>query len=444
MSYRSIYLNVTTILICLMVLLSGCSTGNSVDNGNSVDIGNSIGNGISLGSGNSSDNVEETTNIHNGENQDGKNASDSSLAGDKSPAEQSIAEREQSVTEKKNISEKDQDISKSDKAETDGSFASNNDNIVAVEKVDAGKGEDNAGSEEDSVIELIPMAQLPELTLKPRDPIPLEKQTGYGHPVLTPVYLESFRYQIREIRDAYLAMDIGNTGSETLVITDENLRFSILDEEGNESAGSRVQGAPVQIAPGEIKRVVVTAENPEAGFLFVDIGGLSFSIINPIFRPLGNEAKGIDDTTPYHKSEYTMEYNGITYIESRWPMQVVGNGKAKIMGCGLMVVENEKIGPIVRGDDGFIALVRVKLANTSDEVMNIDKISIVRESETIDVYEKDLAVLGDKALPFTISPYSIVEGWVPFKVREGEYHGIILYTNFGGYILADLQGYPIF
>ena len=30
-------------------------------------------------------------------------------------------------------------------------------------------------------------------------------------------------------------------------------------------------------------------------------------------------------------------------------MQVIGNGRAKMVGCGLMAVENERIGPVDKG-----------------------------------------------------------------------------------------------
>ena len=74
------------------------------------------------------------------------------------------------------------------------------------------------------------MAQLPDLTLEPQPSIPKD-ELGGGKSLLIPMYHDTFRYQIREFRLAYLVMDIGNTGSETLVITDENLHFSILDLE---------------------------------------------------------------------------------------------------------------------------------------------------------------------------------------------------------------------
>ncbi|HOK44249.1 MAG TPA: hypothetical protein PLD49_11390, partial [Thermoclostridium caenicola] len=187
---------------------------------------------------------------------------------------------------------------------------------------------------------------------------------------------ETFRYQIREFtkHPARLVIDIGNTGNEPLVITDENMWYSILDYEGNEIAGSKLQGAPVSIAPGEIKRVVLTAQNPDAGLVFLELGGLSYTLDEPMFFPVLDDALDVDDTSPYYKYGFTInDDNGEPFIISMHPMQVIGNGRAKMVGCGLMVVENERIGPVDKGD-GFLALVKVRIANTSDEVMTIDRL----------------------------------------------------------------------
>lgn len=90
-----------------------------------------------------------------------------------------------------------------------------------------------------------------------------------------------------------------------------------------------------------------------------------------------------------------------------------------------MIVENDRIGPLEKGD-GFLSLVKVRIANTSDEVMRIDRLYTAGGGVYLDLTEEDLAVLGDMALPLTAEPHSIIEGWVPFRVREGrEAYGIV-------------------
>lgn len=401
------YRNLIIMLLCLLILLSGCSNDGSKK---SEEPGK--------GEGSSS--------IHAVEDLNPKNKNTDSPVGDNSQ-------------EEKNVNE-------SAKTETEGNVAANNQAELGEKNID-GKDEKIQKDLKNNIVELIPMEQLPELTLEPKRPYTEEETYGFGGvPMLTPVYHENFRYQIREFRDAYLSMDIGNTGNETLVIDDENLRFTIMDEEGNEVAGSKVQGAPVHIAPWEIKRVVVTAENPEAKLVFMDFGGIPNSVGTPVFFATGDELNDFNDTSPYIKEYYIVEdENGVKYNQSDYACQVIGNGKAKMVGLGVMAVKNEKVGPIEKGDDGFIALVKVKVANTCDEVMNIEKIRIVGGGIVIDVTEEAFAELGHKALPFTINPYSIAEGWIPFKVRDGrDGYGIVFYTSLGGFILGNLDNYPLF
>jgi hypothetical protein len=158
-----------------------------------------------------------------------------------------------------------------------------------------------------------------------------------------------------------------------------------------------------------------------------------------------DDATDVADTTPYYKYGYILEdENGAPFIIAQHFRQVIGNGELKAMASNLIVVENDRIGPLEKGD-GFLALVKVKIANTSDKVMTIDRLITGGGGTTLDFTEEDMAVLGDKGLPFTIEPFSIVEGWVPFKVRDGrDGYGIVFYTNLGGFVLGHLQTYPIY
>ena len=122
----------------------------------------------------------------------------------------------------------------------------------------------------------------------------------------------------------------------------------------------------------------------------------------PFTFPLGHDASGVVDTTPYNRYEFSIEdENGVPFIVSRRAKEVIGNGKAKMVVNGLTIVENERIGPIDKGE-GFLALIRVKIANTSNEVMTIEKI-LVNGGAKVDFKPEELAVMGDKALPSTIN-----------------------------------------
>ena len=403
---------IAIVLLSLLILLPGCSSSNAPG-----DIEESA-------------NGQEISSIHTGEGliQQNEKADDSDVV--ESSTDNDISESGKEKT--------DESIPEDRIRETEGNTSKSN-------KEEAGEKENKNGNEKDNIIELIPMAQLPDLTLDPQPSITRDDMYGTQF-LLFPVYHDTFRYQIREYRLAHLVVDFGNTGSETLVITDEDLYFSILDSEGKDCAGSKVHGAPVRIAPGEIKRVVVTAKHPEAGFVFFNVGGQRYTLTSPMYRALPHEQKDIVDTTPYKRATQEGVVDGMPYVVALKPMEVIGNGKAKAMGSGLMVVENKEIGPIRAGDKGFIALVRVKIANTSNETMNIDKLLLSHADDKVDVLRKeDLAALGDKALPFTVEPQSIVEGWVPLKVESGHhFYGVNIYSNLGIFIIGDIQGYPIF
>ena len=62
------------------------------------------------------------------------------------------------------------------------------------------------------------------------------------------------------------------------------------------------------------------------------------------------------------------------------------------------------------GAPAYSPLVKVRIANTSDEVMTIDRLITSGGGLRVDFTEEDIP-LGEKGLPYTIEPYSIVEGW---------------------------------
>lgn len=305
-------------------------------------------------------------------------------------------------------------------------------------------GKEEAEDNSKGVVTLKPKAQLPDLNMGPQKSYSVEEAVGFGVGTLTPVYHDTFRYQIREFERARLVIDIGNTGSKTLVITDANLYFSIFDTEGNEVAGSKVQGTPISIAPGEVKRVIVTAKNPDAALVYMDIDGVGYTLSSLYYRPLPHEEADIVNTKPYKSGEVIYDDEGRYYTMAKNAWEVIGNGEAKVMGNGVLPVDNEKIGLIDKGN-GFLALVKVKIANTTDKTMTIDKILSNGAGENVILKAEDLAVLGEKALPTTIKPNSIVEGYVPFRVGDGrEGYSLVFYTSHGGFVLHYINTYPIF
>jgi len=390
------------ILLVLLILLSGCASKTAAEPKEAQN--------------------KETPNIASGENAGGQGGKEDSPT--TAPTEGGVSESE---------APKAGGVSGSGSGKTD---EGNSESGSAAGKEDGGA----------KVVKIIPMAELPELTLEPQEPFDFVEMSWTRNLMLAPVYHKNFRYQVREFTDhpARLVIDIGNTGSETLVITDENFYFTIMDAEGNEAADSKLQGAPVSIAPGEIKRVVLTAGNPDSRLVIINFGGEYYSLGNPFYFAVEGEETDVSDTNPYYDGYVIYDDNGEPFVMEDYAMQVVGNGRAKMVACGLTPVENEKIGPFERGE-GFLALVKLKIANTTGDAMTIDRLIIDSAGVRLDFTEEDMAVLGELALPYYIEPYSIVEGWIPFKVSHGKYpSGIVLYTSHGGFVVSGLLTYPVF
>jgi hypothetical protein len=156
---------------------------------------------------------------------------------------------------------------------------------------------------------------------------------------------------------------------------------------------------------------------------------------------LPHEEADIVNTKPYKYGEVIHDEEGRPYTMARMAGEVIGNGDAKVMAVGVLPVDNDKIGPIDKGN-GFLALVKVKIANTTGEVMTVDKILSDGAGENVTFKPEDLAVLGEKALPSTIKPNTIVEGWIPFRVGDGrEGYGIVIYTSHGRFVLNSINTY---
>ncbi|MFA5537015.1 MAG: hypothetical protein WDA53_07590 [Bacillota bacterium] len=331
-----------------------------------------------------------------------------------------------------------------DDSPASGAVAINDMGDAGEEKSEAEDKEE--GERETKAIKIIPMAELPELTMEPQTPFTEDEMSSAGNSfMLTPVYFDAFRYQIRKFtaNPSMLVIDIGNTSDETIRIRDENLGYSLCSRDGDEISGSKLQNAPISIPPGEIKRVVLTAAHGDAKFVYIDINGVETSTSYPYHI----EECTISDASPYDNYSSVFKTNdndGLEFMVASYPKELIGNGKFKAMVSGLTVVENEKIGPLEKGE-GFIALVKIKMANTTDEKMKIEKLISSSEWIMTEFGEEELAVLGKEGLPLSIEPNSIVEGHVPVRIGKGNHaYAAIFYTNLGNFLFENIQGYPQF
>jgi hypothetical protein len=159
------------------------------------------------------------------------------------------------------------------------------------------------------------------------------------------------------------------------------------------------------------------------------------------YRALPHEEADIVNTKPYKYGEVIYDEEGRPYTMAKWQERLSVTEMQRSWAVGVLPVDNEKIGPIDKGN-GFLALVKVKIANTTGEVMTVDKILSDGAGENVTFKPEDLAVLGEKALPSTIKPNTIVEGWIPFRVGDGrEGYGIVIYTSHGRFVLNSINTY---
>src|SRR5690606_13467067 len=94
--------------------------------------------------------------------------------------------------------------------------------------------------------------------------------------------------------------------------------------------------------------------------------------------------------------------------------------KLKYQPVQVALIENKVIGSMKADDQKDIALLKVKLANTSDETLTLDTTTATLfDPDSLSVFDyevkqEDFDALGDLALPTSIPANTVVEGYIPF------------------------------
>jgi hypothetical protein len=248
--------------------------------------------------------------------------------------------------------------------------------------------------------------------------------------------------QVVELRGNYAEIEFGNTSDKPLVINNDKLHFVLYDRGGNNIAGSYIVGGSVTIAPNSIEKVIVKAKNPKASSLWLTIGDFEKRITD---YSLG---ESVTDTTPYITTEdYNLTIGGSPIVNSAGVL--AGNGKFKFVVEGIQMTNNDKVGPLELPEhlkpNGMIVLVKIKIANTSNEVMSIDDFNeYVYSKETgvqeIALTEDMLKALGPSGLPTTVQPKNIVEGFVPVIINDSQFVHLLQFdTNLGTFIVEYIE-----
>jgi hypothetical protein len=300
--------------------------------------------------------------------------------------------------------------------------------------------------------------QLHPLTLDEVKPFTEREVRFKNHtfPTIGAYYNEDWRYQVVEINGygskPKAVIDIGNTGDKPLILTDENICFILMSASGGSGniSGSKLHNAPVTINPGEIKRVTITANNPEARSLEFRFSGEDYVEV-----AISDYNEKITDTTPYENfDEYGVRVGGTTdflYPSAGAEDTICGNGKFKYLVDKVIITDLEQVGGIKRPEGGAILLVKVVLANTTDETMKINWVAtqavvIEGERKTIEFEytDKEWKVLGSKALPRVIKPNQIVEGYVALPFYRGrDSHAVLFKSTHGWFVIDQIESYPV-
>ncbi len=296
--------------------------------------------------------------------------------------------------------------------------------------------------------EILPIHGPKPLHMEKRDPMDWhEIQQKHGAPTIAPIYGEGWRIQVVKIEGNNAVFEFGNLSNSDIVIDNNALRYILYNNGATNISGTHVVNGPVIIAPNEVKTVTLKASHTMAKRIFLTINGQKTYLDNR------DEGENFSDITPYTApiDDYSRRNMLMPeIIEVRASHLVSGDGKFKFLAEGVHLTDNKTIGPLKRPDrpDGMLVLVKIKIANTSDEDMTIYEIRRTI-AQTTGMDSKDLPLeaveaLGDLALPLTIRAGEIVEGYVPFAFIGSQYiHSLVFETTLGPFVLGDIEQYKV-
>lgn len=325
---------------------------------------------------------------------------------------------------------------------------------VAVEEIPPAAEETQPAAEETqpAAIEEIKFISGPKpLDLEPHEPCPESYfEFSRNDPVVGPYYGEGWRMQVIEFKGNTAVIDFGNTSDKPLVISNDNVYYVLFGYGGDNISGSNVIGGPVTIAPNEIKRVTIKAKHKDAVSLYINIYGWNHFMDDHSAKQSITDAKPfIAEMDDVERRFYPLdaELLSVKALDT-----VSGNGKFKYMAENISLIANDQIGSMKKPSQplGSLALVKVKIANTSEETMEITRIrqnyinTSNKEGGSILIDDNILDALGNNALPTVIQPGEIVEGYLPVSYMGNEYiHALAFDSNLGIFTIGDIESFPL-
>lgn len=240
---------------------------------------------------------------------------------------------------------------------------------------------------------------------------------------------------------AYAEFEFYNATDKPQTLTNEHLQF-IYDRGYGDFADSHLANAPVTVQPKSKTILRVNTSYPEATSIQIKYRGTDS------FFGFGNSEPWMKDATPLSADEiYVMDNK---YVETLALHDIKGSKNFKIEPLGTVLVQNKQIGPLKKEAKGALGLVKVRIANTSNQQIKISRLIVgsmdfnTGNFHSIDYPLNALSQVGCKPLPTTIAPKTIVDGYLPFYLKDGN-HVAAVYaeTNLEDFQITSIETYDI-
>lgn len=268
-------------------------------------------------------------------------------------------------------------------------------------------------------------------------------------PILVPFYGEEFRIQVKEFvrgKQPYAIFEIGNTSNKAMTISDENLHFVLVGGDGDDISGSKIENGPINIAPNKVATVKVTAQDSRAVIMDFEYKGVSGLYL------FGKETGRYTNLTPidttFGDPEIVPSAKGHINGEA-------GNGKFKFQVQKAYLTDNKNLGNTQVGQ-GQLVLLKLVIANTSNETLKIKKVTSITsnvfmdaatqqlkgERELKDIPLVDIRSVGGDLLPLEIKGKTIVEGYFPAFITDPTLiNSMLVETNLGEFGISGIESF---
>lgn len=258
---------------------------------------------------------------------------------------------------------------------------------------------------------------------------------GNGYRILAVNYETS-------VSGATAKFEFYNESDSPITLKSSNIYFDY-DRGYDDRADSWLAEEPLVVQPKSTATLNVSTSYSDATSVEWNFNGDKSA-----FNFAGNKTN-INNVTPLPDNGDLI--NG-EFVELTALNDVKGTKDFKAEPLGIILSGNNSIGPLKKEPNGALGLLKVRIANTSSSpitIKNINVLSIDYASNPWNLNRvsfplSDLNLLGGNALSTTLPAKTIVEGYVPFYLKDGNHVGMVyLDTNKGGIQFNSVESYGI-